>query len=299
MRCVLSPDPSPLWKLTPSSLLGLCPRLDPSRPQDVAESIAAESLRRSRCCACQTKVWRISDMRVARPLHVRRAPQLCGGGGSQLRSGKGTHFRALLERFSEGEGSDDVPLAERASIGKSRAIARSENEDDDVGEGDQELQQQAGPCTDMQAQEPRCLAGYPTAQCPPHSYTSPDPIARALPFGVYAPGTTPDRDGQQGARSRVARGCGVRSWPVARAPGWKAGRHGRSFAESAETARRCGSESGNRRGWCARYTFTEAEEGPVGGRGYVPVPVGALEEPDDVKVKSAGMIKGLGLGILD
>ena len=55
-------------------------------------------------------------------------------------SGKGTHFGALLERFSEGEGSDDVPLAERARRGKGKAIARSENEDDDVGEGDQELQ---------------------------------------------------------------------------------------------------------------------------------------------------------------
>ena len=78
---------------------------------------------------------------------------------------------------------------------------------------------------------------------------------------------------------------------MTRAPGWKAGRHGRSFAETAEAARQCGSESGNRRGWCARYTFTEAEEGPVGGRGYVPVAVGALKEPDGVKLKSAGMIK--------
>jgi hypothetical protein len=41
----------------------------------------------------------------------------------------------------------------------------------------------------------------------------------------------------------------------------------------------------------AHCTFTEAKEGPVRGRGYVPVPVGALEEPDGVKVKSAGMIK--------
>jgi len=86
-----------------------------------------------------TKVWRLSDTRIVRPLHVRRALELCGGGGSQWRSGKGTHFGALPERFSEGEGSDDVPLAERARIGKSKAIARSENEDDDVGEGDQEL----------------------------------------------------------------------------------------------------------------------------------------------------------------
>jgi hypothetical protein len=82
MRCVLSPDPSPVKKLTPSSLLRLYPRLDPSRPQDVAESIAAATIQM--LCA-PTKAWRISDTRVVRPLHVRRAPQLCGGGGSQLR----------------------------------------------------------------------------------------------------------------------------------------------------------------------------------------------------------------------
>jgi len=51
---------------------------------------------------------------------------------------------------------------------------------------------------------------------------------------------------------------------VARAPGWKAGWDGPSFAEGAETARRrCGSGSGNRRGWCARYAVMEAEEGRV------------------------------------
>jgi len=55
-------------------------------------------------------------------------------------------------------------------------------------------------------------------------------------------------------------------------------------------ARQCGGESANRRGWCARYTFTEAEEGPVGGRGYVPYQWVLLEEPDDVKVKSAAIV---------
>jgi hypothetical protein len=99
--------------------------------------VAAETIQM--LCA-HTKVWRLSDPGAVGPLHVSRALQLCGGGGSQLWSGKGTHFGALLERFSEGEGSDDVPLAERARRGKGKAIARSENEDDDVGEGDQELQ---------------------------------------------------------------------------------------------------------------------------------------------------------------
>ena len=60
---------------------------------------------------------------------------------------------ALPERFSEGEGSDDVPFAERARIGKGKAIARSENEDDEVEEGGQELQQQAGPYTDVQVHD--------------------------------------------------------------------------------------------------------------------------------------------------
>jgi len=35
----------------------------------------------------------------------------------------------------------------------------------------------------------------------------------------------------------------------------------------------------------------ERMKGAFGGGGYVPVPVGALEEPDGVKVKSAAIIK--------
>jgi hypothetical protein len=45
MRCVLSLHPSLSWKLTPSSRLRLYARLDPARPQDVAECIAAETIR--------------------------------------------------------------------------------------------------------------------------------------------------------------------------------------------------------------------------------------------------------------
>jgi hypothetical protein len=132
--------------------------------------------------------------------------------------------------------------------GRARAIARSENEDDDVGEADQGLQRYSSKPALVQTCKPttrRCLTDYLTAQCTPHSYTSPDLIARSHPFGVYAARTKPGRDGQQGTRSRVACGCGVRSWPVARAPGWTAGRDGRSFEESAETARRCRRGSGN------------------------------------------------------
>jgi len=111
MRCVLSLHPSLSWKLTPSSWLRLYPRLDPARPQDVAESIAAETIQMLRALVGQftrglvrraialreldfalcahTKVWR------------RRALELGGsGGGLRLRLSKGRHFGALLERFS-------------------------------------------------------------------------------------------------------------------------------------------------------------------------------------------------------
>jgi hypothetical protein len=37
---------------------------------------------------------------------------------------------------------------------KGKAIARSEDEDNDIEEGDQALQQQVGPSTDVQADDP-------------------------------------------------------------------------------------------------------------------------------------------------
>jgi hypothetical protein len=98
-----------------------------------------------------TEVWRLSDTCAVRPLHVRRALELGGGGGrSRLRSSKGTHFGTLLERFSDGEESedsddddddddDDMPLG--VCLRKGKAIARSEDEDNDVVEGDQERRQ--------------------------------------------------------------------------------------------------------------------------------------------------------------
>ena len=51
--------------------------------------------------------------------------------------------------------------------GKGKAIAHSENEDDLVGEGDQELQQQAGPSTDVQAHDAAVPLWLPIAQCTP------------------------------------------------------------------------------------------------------------------------------------
>jgi len=279
MRCVLSPDPSPLWKLTPSPLLGLYPRLDPSRP------------RRSRCCArtprCGASATPASCARfmyVVRCSFVVVAARSCGRERGRILGRCWRGFRrargAMMYHWLSVQGGGRARLLRAAKMRTTtlEKVIKSYS-------SKPALVQTCKPTT------LRCLAGYPTAQCTPHSHTSPDLIARAHPFGVYVPGTTPGQDGQQGVRSRAAHGCGVRSWPVAGAPGWKTGRYGQSFAESAETGRRCGSKSGNRRGWCARCTFTEAKEGPVRGRGYVPVPVGALEEPDGVKVKSAGMIK--------
>jgi hypothetical protein len=49
-----------------------------------------------------TKVWRLGE-RVVRPPHVRRALELCGGARLSVRM----HFGRLVERFSEGEESED------------------------------------------------------------------------------------------------------------------------------------------------------------------------------------------------
>ena len=153
-----------------------------------------------------TKVWRLGK-RVVHPLHVRRALELWGRDALSKR----THFGALLERFSEGEESmesgDDVPLAVRARIAKGKAVACNDVEDeeededddedqvDDVGEGDQR-QQKAGPSTDSHVRDG---AGPHWSLTHREMYSpfvyAPDLIAPAHPFGVYAPGTTPDPQG--------------------------------------------------------------------------------------------------------
>jgi len=160
-----------------------------------------------------TKVWRLGK-RVVHPLHVRRALELSG---QDAQLSKRTHFGALLERFSEGEESmesgDDVPLAVRARMAKGKAVACNQDEDedededhadddedraDDVGEGDQQDQQQqkTGPCTSSQACD---AAGHHWSLTHREMYSpfvyAPDLIAPAHPFGVYAPGTTPDPQG--------------------------------------------------------------------------------------------------------
>ncbi|KAI9454810.1 hypothetical protein F5148DRAFT_984973 [Russula earlei] len=130
-----------------SRLMRLYPCLDASRPEGVAESIAAETIQMLHALVVQftrsivrraitlrelefallshSKLWRLGK-RVVRPPHVRRALELSGA----ARLSKRTHFEGLLERFSE-EGStdsdddEDLPLAVRAGMEKALAKMRS------------------------------------------------------------------------------------------------------------------------------------------------------------------------------
>ena len=196
----------------------LYPRLDASRPENVAESIAKETIQTLHTLVVQftrglvrraitlreldfalcahTKVWRLGE-RVVRPPHVRRALELCGGARLSVRM----HFGSLMEEFSEGEESDDededVPLVVRARMRKAKAIASDEDEDEDVdtsaGEHEQ-MQQQAGPSRDVQANE-AAWQRWPSSHRAIYSpfVYAPDSIAPAHPFGVYAPGTMPEQ----------------------------------------------------------------------------------------------------------
>jgi len=153
-----------------------------------------------------TKVWRLGD-RVVRPPHVRHALELSGG----ARLSKRVHFEGLLERFSgDGDGEDGaqddegVPLAVRARTRKGKAVARNEQEgenhdnkgkgksDAGVREGEQQ-QQKVGPSKRAQVHEAAELRWSTNhrAMYVPFVY-APDMIAPAHPFGVYAPGTTPE-----------------------------------------------------------------------------------------------------------
>jgi hypothetical protein len=197
----------------------LYPRLDASRPENVAESIAKETIQTLHTLVVQftrdlvrraitlreldfalrahTKVWRLGE-RVVRPPHVRRALELCGGARLSVRM----HFERLVERFSEAEESEDgdededVPLIVRARMRMAKAISSDEDEDEDVntsvGEREQQ-QQQAGASKDVQANEvawQRWSSSH-RAIYSPFVY-APDLIAPAHPFGVYAPGTMPE-----------------------------------------------------------------------------------------------------------
>jgi hypothetical protein len=85
----------------------LYPRLDASQPENVAESIAKETIQTLHALVVQftrdlvmraitlreldfalrahTKVWRLGE-RVVRPPHVRRALELCGGARLSVRT---------------------------------------------------------------------------------------------------------------------------------------------------------------------------------------------------------------------
>jgi hypothetical protein len=205
----------------------LYPRLDASRPENVAESIANETIQTLHALVVQftrdlvrraitlreldfalrahTKVWRLGE-RVVRPPHVRRALELCGGARLSVRM----HFGSLVERFSEGEESEDegggdedededVPLVVRARMRMAKAITSDEDEDEDVntsvGEREQQQQQQqAGPSKDVQANEGTAWQRWSSSHRAIYSpfVYAPDLIAPAHPFGVYAPGRIPE-----------------------------------------------------------------------------------------------------------
>jgi hypothetical protein len=197
----------------------LYPRLDSSRPENVAESIAKDTIQILHTLVVQftrdlvrraitlreldfalrahTKVWRLGE-RVVRPPHVRRALELCGCARLSMRM----HFERLVERFSEDEESEDdeedVPLAVRTRMRIAKAIASDEDEDEDmntsVGEHEQH-QQQAGPSKDSQVHD-AAWQRWSSSSSHRGIYSplvyAPDLIAPAHPFGVYAPGTMPE-----------------------------------------------------------------------------------------------------------
>lgn len=197
------------------------PRLDASRPENVAASVAKETIQTLHTLVVQftrdlvrraitlreldfalrahTKVWRLGE-RIVRPPHVRRALELCGGAQLNVRM----HFGRLAERFSEGEESEvededeDVPLVVRARMRRAKTIPFDEDEDEDedvgtsVGEHEQ-LQQQAGPSKDVQTNEvarQRWSSSHHAIYSP--FVYAPDLVAPAHPFGIYAPGTMPE-----------------------------------------------------------------------------------------------------------
>ena len=287
-----------------------------------------------------TKVWRLGK-RVVHPLHVRRALELWGR-DAQL--SKRTHFGALLERFSEGEegveSGDDVPLAVRARMAKGKAVACNDVEDeeededddedqvDDVGEGDQR-QQKAGPSTESHVRDgagPHWSLTHREIYSP--FVYAPDLIAPAHPFGVYAPGTTPDpqgsltsallrhaaddddgeEDGDMEARqeepedlmpaetddealeAELRAEARLDAADARAAAEYEAGvwRGGRSHSVK---KRRVGAEIGGNDAHSVR--LRKRRKGALGG--WLPAVaeagMDALEEPDGVKVKSAAMIE--------
>lgn len=188
--------------------------MDPSQPENIAESISQETIQTLHTLVVQftrglvrraitlreldfalrahTKVWRLGK-RIVRPLHVHRALELCGGAQLSVRE----HFERLVERFSEGEESDDddVPLAVLARTRTAKDIVSDEDEDTNisVGESEQQEQQQPGACKDSQAHDAAWQRSSSSHRAiySPFVY-APHLIRPAHPFGIYAPGTMPE-----------------------------------------------------------------------------------------------------------
>jgi hypothetical protein len=92
-----------------------------------------------------------------------------------------------------------MPLAVRARIRKGKAISRDEDVDDededeidDSRESNQEQQPQTGPSTVAQAHDAAAIHWSPHRTMHTPFVYAPDLIVPAHPFGIYAPGTTPD-----------------------------------------------------------------------------------------------------------
>ncbi|KAI0262272.1 hypothetical protein BGY98DRAFT_1104190 [Russula aff. rugulosa BPL654] len=173
-------------------------RLDASRPENVAESIAKETIE-----TLHTLVVQFTRGLVRRAITLRevdfalRAHTKVG----VLEIGSCARFMCVGRwNFVESEDEDeDVPLAVLARMRMAKAIASDEDEDEDantsVGESEQQ-EQQAGPSKDSQAHDAawECWPSSHRAIYSPLVY-APDLIKPAHPFGVYAPGTMPEELG--------------------------------------------------------------------------------------------------------
>ena len=246
----------------------------------------------------------------------------------RLRSSKGAHFGAFLERFSEGEGSsnsDDAPSAVRARIRKGKAIARDEDKIDDIRESNREQQQQAGPGTVAQAHDAAAIHWSP--HCTMHTpfVYAPDLIVPAHPFGIYAPSTAPDPPpgcstlpyhaadadeqdedlmpaemGDEAPEAELRTEAPLDEVDVRAAAAYEAGvwcelRRGGGQGATGDgpsqraRKRRAGAEMD--RDGAHSMRLWKRRKGVFGVGGYVPVPLAAFEEQDGVRVKSAAMIE--------
>ena len=234
----------------------------------------------------------------------------------------------MLERFSEGEGSsdsDDAPLAVSARIRNGKAIARDEDEIDDIGESIQEQQQQAGLGTVAQAHDAAAIHWLPRRTMHTPFVYAPDLIVPAHPFGIYAPSTAPDpppgcstlpyhaADADEQEEDLMPPETGdealeaelrtealldevdVRAAAAYEAGVWRELRRGGGQGATGDCPsqrarkRRAGADIDGDGAHSMR--LRKRRKGVFGVGGYVPVPLAALEELYGVRVKSAAMIE--------